>query len=258
MSRRVALALSGGAAYGAAHLGVLKALEESDIQVAGIAGTSAGALVGTLHAFGVTVDEMVELAEDLSWGDLGRIHRPRMGLLSVQKLQEWVSERIGEKRLEEAPIPLALVATDLGSGEMVVLEEGDAAFAVAASCAIPGLFTPPERAERLLVDGGLVNNLPVRLARDMEVGPVVASDLLAPGDRPMPKNIFEVLIRAVNLVVGGATSRERGLADVLITPDTGDFDSADLSRSQDLLEEGYRAAMEALKERGWAGPSGGV
>ncbi|MFO7769402.1 MAG: patatin-like phospholipase family protein [bacterium] len=252
MSREAALVLSGGAAYGSAHLGVLEVLEEKDFRVAGIAGASVGALVGVLYAFGEDLGALQETARDLSWPEITSLTRPDMGLLSTTKLMSWVRKRIGEVDLADAPIPVAVVATDLTRGTPVVFTEGDAALAVAASCAVPGLFKPIRHEGLLLVDGGLVNNLPVRLAREMDVGPVVASDLLAPAEHPTPENIFDVVLRAVNLMVGMAPSSERDEADLLITPDTGPYSSADLSRAEELMAAGRKAARRALKEIGWS------
>lgn len=251
MSRRVALALSGGAAYGMAHLGVLEALEEAGIEVAGVAGTSVGSLVGALYAFGVDLDEVREAAEDIDWADLTRPILPRLGLLSLKRLREWLEEHIGEQRIEDAPIPLRIVATDLAAGEGVVLSTGPVDEAVAASCAIPGIFAPLEKEGRLLADGGLVNNLPVRLARSLGVGPVVASDLLAPGTHPMPSNLLEVVVRSTNLMVGMASARDREEADLLIAPRLSEYNSADLSHAGAMIQEGLRSARRALKAAGW-------
>jgi NTE family protein len=255
MKRRVALALSGGAAYGMAHLGVIGALEEAGIEVAGIAGTSVGSLVGALYAFGADMDEVRAAAEDIDWSDITRPILPRLGLLSLNRLREWLRGQIGERDISESPVPLRIVATDLAAGEGVVFARGPVDEAVAASCAIPGIFAPVEKDGRLLVDGGLVNNLPVRLARSLGVGPVVASDLLAPGSHPMPSNLLEVVIRSTNLVVGMASAREREEADLLIAPRLGDFNSADLSNSAELVREGARAGRRALKAAGWTDPS---
>jgi len=252
VSREITLVLSGGAAYGSAHLGVMEVLEEKGFVVSGVAGASVGSLVGILYAFGENVGALQETARDLSWPDITSLTRPDMGLLSTSKLMGWIRKRIGEVDLADAPIPVTVVATDLTRGTPVVFTRGDAALAVAASCAVPGLFKPVEHEGRLLVDGGLVNNLPVQLAREMDVGPVVASDLLAPAEHPVPENIFDVLLRAVNLMVGMAPSSEREEADLLITPDTGPYSSADLSRADELMAAGRKAARRALKEKGWS------
>ncbi len=250
---RIALALSGGAAYGAAHIGVLRALEETGHEVAGLAGTSAGSLVGTLYAFGVGTDELEGLARTISWSDLVQLVPPGLGLLSLNRLRTWLTKRIGEADLTEAPIPVRIVATDLAAGEAVVFSSGPVDLAVAASCAVPGLFRPVEHEDRLLVDGGIVSNLPVRLARGLGVGPVVASDLLSPGPHPTPEHIFDVLIRSMTLMVSLAPTGEREKADLLITPHTHTYNSADLRHSDELIAEGYAAAVRALRSSGLTG-----
>ncbi len=251
MKRRIALALSGGSAYGSAHLGVLAVLEDAEIEVAGIAGTSVGALIGALYAYGVPLPELLRLARGVSWTEITRPVRPRLGLLSLGKLREWLRERIGEVDLRDAPIPLRIVATDLAAGEAVVFEEGPADEAVAASCAVPGIFEPLLREGRLLVDGGLVDNLPVRLARSLGVGPVVASDLLAPGSHPMPGNLLEVVLRATNMMVGASSAPQREMADVLVSPQLSAYSTADLTQSVELIRAGRQAARRALQAAGW-------
>jgi len=253
---QIALALSGGAAYGAAHIGVLQALEEEGCEIAGLSGTSAGSLVGTLYALGVGTDELEELARQISWTDLVRLAPPGLGLLAIDRLRTWMKDRIGPVDLSEAPIPLRIVATDLAAGEAVVFASGPADLAVAASCAIPGLFRPVEHEGRVLVDGGIVNNLPVSLARELGVGPVVASDLLTPGPHPDPDHIFDVMIRSMTLMLS-APSGERRAADLLITPHTHTYNSADLRHSDELIAEGYRAARKALQESGFTAERAG-
>lgn len=253
MRRDTVLALAGGAAYGIAHIGVLEALEEAGFRVSGIAGTSVGALVGTLYAFGQSVPELKEQARRVRWPALTRPSLPHLGLLSMRPLRAAVRDAIGDVDLRDAPIPLRLVATDLATGAPFIFSEGPADLAVLASCSIPGLIQPVKWKERLLVDGGLVDNLPVELARQLGGGPVIAVDFQASRTHPDPENILEVILRSVDIMINLTSRRERAAADLSITPEVGAFAIADLSKADELLEAGYFAARMALEAAGWTG-----
>jgi len=164
----IALALSGGAARGIAHVGVLRALTENDIPIDAIAGTSAGALVGGAFSSGMPLDEIEAIGRSLRWRDIGRMTMSRLGVQTNERLEQYLRERLPKKRFEEFPIPLAVVATDLQTGKPVVMrEKGDVPFAIRASCAIPGWYVPVIDVNgRQLVDGGLVAIYPLKLRGD--------------------------------------------------------------------------------------------
>ena len=150
---RVGLALSGGVARGMAHIGVLKVLEENGIPVDYIAGTSAGSLVAAAYAAGMTVDELTKLSRSLRWKDVGRVTISRLGVQSNARMEEFARALLPVKRFEELRIPLAIVATDLKTGSAVIITEGDVAFAIRASCALPGWYVPvTDEHGRQLVD----------------------------------------------------------------------------------------------------------
>src|ERR1700687_4328070 len=160
---RIALALSGGAARGIAHAGVLRALIENEIPIDCIAGTSAGALVGGAYASGMPVSEIEEVGRSMRWRDVGRLTVSRLGVQSNERIENYLRARMPVTRFEDLPIPFAAIATDLKSGEAVVMrDEGDVPFAIRASCAIPGWYVPvTDENGRQLVDGGLVSLIPV-------------------------------------------------------------------------------------------------
>src|SRR5215204_3057554 len=153
----IGLALSGGAARGMAHVGVLRALCENGIRVDCIAGTSAGSLVGGAFASGMALDEIEELGRALRWRDIGRVTMSRLGVQSNERLEQYLRARLPITRFEKLPIPFAAVATDLNTGAAVVMKgEGDVPFAIRASCTIPGWYVPVlDQEGRQLVDGGL-------------------------------------------------------------------------------------------------------
>ncbi|WP_109829672.1 patatin-like phospholipase family protein [Reichenbachiella versicolor] len=125
--KKVGLALGGGAVLGAAHIGVIKALEEADIEVVKITGTSIGAFVASLYAFGKSCEEMEKIGLDLDWADIAKVKLSKNALFSNEKLGKLVSQYIGDRKIEESNIPLSLVATDVTNGEKVMLNKGTAA-----------------------------------------------------------------------------------------------------------------------------------
>lgn len=176
---RVGLALGSGSARGLAHLGVLRALAEAGIEVHCIAGASMGALVGAIHAAG-KVDALEATFREFDWKktvSFFDVVLPKSGLIDGAKVGELVRSHVHADAIEELPMPFAAVATDLASGEEVVIRDGDLIEAVRASIAVPGIFTPVRRNGRLLVDGGLTDPVPVSAARALGADYVIAVDL---------------------------------------------------------------------------------
>ncbi|MGB9723083.1 MAG: patatin-like phospholipase family protein [Chloroflexia bacterium] len=245
--RRVGLALSGGGGRGIAHIGVFSVLMEAGIIPDCVAGTSAGAAAGVLFCRGWSPEQMLRLVRGLSLLDLGRPRLRRLGLLDGTRFEELIRELVGDLTFADLSIPLAVVACDLLTGERVVLRQGALAPAVRASCSIPGIFTPVEMEGRLLVDGGLVDHLPVSVVREMGADYVIAVDVhppLPPGRRP--RNLFEVVIASYQIMTRNNTGPD-GRPDCLIRPDTARFDWLRFgSQAEALFRAGRRAAQEAL------------
>jgi NTE family protein len=240
------LALSGGAILGTAHIGVLQALDERDLRVTHLAGTSMGAIIASFYAFGFTGKEIEEVAEELSWPDVTGFSPSKLGFLSTDRLQETLRKHLGKVRIEEAPVRLALIAADIGSGEKVVLTEGDLATAAAASACVPGIFIPVEWEGRLLVDGGILENLPLSPLRAWGPERIIAVDVLLGRRYHQPSTLLELLLNALDMALA-SVSRERAQdVDVLITPDTTQWGRVEMSEVPALVREGYRAAVEAL------------
>lgn len=246
--KKVGLALSGGSVRGAAHLGVLEVLEREGIRPDYVAGVSAGSAVGAVYCAGLDLDEIKRIALSLQWRKLGRVTRPRLGVLDGRRLEQYLEEIIGPLQFDELEIPFAAVAVDIVRGELVVLKEGSVARAVRASCALPGLFTPVEMDEQILVDGGVLNNLPVSTVRDMGADYVIAVDLLPPtiwGSRP--HNLFELLYLSFYTLMRSAHS-EAAEADCLIVPAIGEFNWVDFSQVSALIEKGREAAEAKIEQ----------
>jgi NTE family protein len=252
---RLGLALSGGAARGLAHVGVLKVLAEQDIRVDCVAGTSAGALVGGALAAGMPIEDIEKVGRTLRWRDLGRMTLSRLGVQSNAFLEEYVHARFPVTRFEELSVPFAAVATDLQTGARVVMrDEGDIGFAIRASCAIPGWYVPVTDSEgRQLVDGGLVANLPVSVVRTLGAEVVVAVDVNSEGAKFMgpPTSVIGVLLQSMLVVQRVSVEHQRQLADVCISPAVGHLRWDELTRAAEFIDAGVeaaRAAIPAIKE----------
>jgi NTE family protein len=279
---RIGLVLSGGGARGAAHVGVLKVLDEMRIPIDAIAGTSMGAVVGGLYASGMPVSEIDKLLRSVNWEDAFRDRPPReelgfrrkqddreflvryamgvtnqgfvlpRGLVQGQKLEQVLRRAslpvAAVQQFDSLPIPFRAVATDLETGEAVILDSGDLVTAMRASMSAPGVFAPAERDGRLLVDGGLVENLPVEIARAMSVDVLIVVDVSFPlyASEEL-KSPLEITNQAFAILIQGRTRQQRALLgpkDVVIEPDLGRFPSADFGRVLFAVRAGEAAARE--------------
>ncbi len=245
---KIGLALGGGAVLGAAHIGVIRALEEMDIEISYVTGTSIGAFVGALYAFGNTSKDIEKIALELSWMDISGLALFKSGLLSNAKLGELLGESLGEKKIEDADIPLAVIATDISNGDKVVLDKGSVAQAVMASTCIPGVFGPVEFDDKLLVDGGIVENIPIDTVKKMGADYVIAVDLNAIKSYHKPDSIIDVIINSFHFTLKAAAKFQTEDADVLITPDLSEFNMVSTDQIKDLIEQGYKDAKEQLKK----------
>lgn len=170
------LALGSGAARGLAHIGLIKVLEEERIQPKAVAGTSIGALIGALYAAGVPASDMADVARKVDWRQLGRLinpTRPTSGLIDDRKLTRFLSELLPVRDFSELNIPLAMVATDIETGEAIILKQGDLLSALKAAISFPGIFPPVCFGDRFLVDGGLCHPVPTAAVKDLGVDKVL-------------------------------------------------------------------------------------
>jgi len=248
----IGLALSGGAARGMAHVGVLRALVENDIPIDYIGGTSAGSIVGGAYAAGMPVDEIIEVGRTLRWRDIGRMTMSRLGVQSNERLEQYLRARLPLTRFEDLSIPFAAVATDLKSGAVVVLrDEGDLPFAIRASCAIPGWYVPVvDEQGRQLVDGGLVAVIPVSITRSLGADLVIAVDVNAAGATFLgpTSSVIGVLLQSMLVVQKTASHYQLAAADLVISPQVGNIRWDEMGRADELIEAGYEAALERIPQ----------
>lgn len=244
----IGLALSGGAARGIAHVGVLEVLVEEGIPVRAVAGTSAGAIVGALLAAGVPPAEMSRLALGTRWLDFFRVRLPRGGMLSGAGLEEFLEGALPARTFADLGLPFAAVATDLATGERVDLTQGPLAPAVRASCSVPVLLEPVRLGGRLLVDGGVSSQVPVRAAREtLGAAAVVAVNVNVGGlEEPALESAAGVAVHLAMLWTARSAAEEEGLADVRVGVDARGIPLHELGHGPELLRRGRDAARRAL------------
>ena len=248
------MALSGGAARGLAHIGVLKVLKRNKIPIDFIAGVSSGALVGAIYAAGMDPDIMEINAKKLGWFRFLRFPLHWSGILSSNEIEKFLIQNIGDKDISDLNIPFAAVATDLRSGKEVILSEGKAAWAAAASSAFPGIFSAIESETKMLVDGGLINNLPTSVVRGMGADFVIAVDVV-PGKpiKKIPANQFQIVGRSYDIIVKKSSEESRKSADIVIEPeipeDIWHFDIDEQARLIKAGEEAAKKKMPAIRAK---------
>lgn len=239
-------AFSGGVAYGMAQIGVLRALEKAGIRADVVAGTSAGSILAAAYAAGMSLEQIEGFGLHTGWNELYRFGMPRAGLVSSDALEDYVRRHIGVTDFSKLRIPLAVVATDLCSGEEVVFSRGPLDKAVRASCSIPGVYQPVEFSGRQLADGGMVENVPVAALKAMGCDTVIAVNVFGhPQVFPPATNVFQVLMRAWTFFVREQAAW-RDQADVILEPDLRAYDLFDFSSSEKMMRVGERCAEEQV------------
>ena len=246
--KKVGLALSGGAVLGIAHVGVIKVLEENNIPIDLVAGTSAGSLAGAFLAAGISSDQMVDMVQSLTWGKISKLTIPKMGLLNSKLLERFIDSVIGRIDFHELKKPFAAVTVDLTTGKQVVLRDGFVSEAVRASCAIPGVFTPLIKGKQVLVDGGVLNFLPTDVVRQMGADYVIAVKVMPSiTTKKPPENIVQVLVNSFQLTIAQIAEHAPD-GDVTIVPDLTGLNSHDFEQAENLYQRGYQAASNVIEK----------
>lgn len=244
--RSVVLVLGGGSARGLAHIGVLKVLEREKIPIHKIVGTSMGALIGAAYAVGVPLKKMEDLALDFNWKTIFDPTIPRMGLLAGKKLEKVVHQLTDNKSFSDCKIPLAIVATDIEKNERVVFQKGHLQKVICASCSWPGIFNPVRVDGRLLVDGGIKNSVPTRVARSLDPGYMIAVDVGFCVKEGKIVNIFQMLLQSFQIMGEELNRYQSRISDTLIKVDLGDIDQAGFGRAKEAIALGEKATEEKI------------
>lgn len=273
---KIGLVLSGGGAKGLAHIGVLKVLEKYNIPIDYITGTSMGSIIGSLYAIGYSANKIEEIANSLNWNEIFDASTPRRlitieekdqegvfileipvkngkpviptGLISAQKLEmelaniTWSVHGIND--FSKFPIPFACIATDIETGEAIVMKSGYLPDVLRSSMAIPSVFTAVEIDNKLLVDGGLVRNFPVSDVRKMGANFVIGVDVAAPLYKKEELNsMLKIMEQAASFPNEESNKKETKLVDILIKPDITGYDASSFSAADSLIKNGEEAAM---------------
>lgn len=250
--KKVGIALSGGAARGFAHLGVLRVLEEHGIPIDFVAGSSAGSFAGGAIAAGLTVDEIIEIGREMSWFRMSKLSFSGKGLVSNSPIAKIVSERFPAATFEDLKIPFAAVATDLETGDEVVFrDKGDLGFAICASCAIPGVFAPlRDEGGRLFVDGGVVAPVPTRAVKEMGAEIIIAIDVISSGAKfwGTPSTLVGVLFQSAMMLLQTASQHQHYHADIVIIPPIAHLRPDEIGKMEEFIELGEVAAREKIEE----------
>tara|TARA_R110001592_G_scaffold175308_1_gene414328 strand:+ start:11060 stop:11956 length:897 start_codon:yes stop_codon:yes gene_type:complete len=252
LNRRIGLALGGGAAKGIAHIGVLKAIEENGLEIEYISGTSIGALVASYYAFGKDIDTLEHISSEMSFTSLIGFKLQKQGIFSTKSIKEMVERDLGEVYIEQARIPLAICATDIATGEQVILREGKLADAICASMAVPGVFIPVEINGKTLVDGGITENVPISVLDKMGAGITIAVDLNGCPHYQNPKDIIAIMGNAIDIAIDLRTKEQLKKADLVLSMDLAHFSR--LGNEQEfveLIELGYEGMQKKLNQFFW-------
>lgn len=247
---QVALVLGGGAARGFAHVGVIRVLEQEKIPIDLVVGTSVGSLIGALYAHEVNSFELEWTAFSLQKEDIFDFVflSAGMGPVKGDRLEAFVAAKLPVSNIEQLKLPFAAVATDLNRGTQVVLDRGSVARAVRASSAIPGVFQPVNHQGRLLVDGGVVDNLPATVARKRGADIVIAVDISQNVANYEIANLFDVTLQAVSIMTHGNAAHGQRDADVVIRPAVGRVGMMDFTQKKQLMQAGIEAARAAMPQ----------
>ena len=245
---KIGIALSGGATLGAAHIGVLQVLEREGIKPDFVTGTSAGALVGAIYSAGIPLNELEKIFTTMKWPTIIKpaITNP-LALFDMLPMDSVINKIIGDCEFKDLAIPFAAIGCDLMTGKRVILDHGKVAPAIRASASVPGIFTPVEIDGRLLVDGGVVDNLPVEQLKIMGATFTIASDVSNRGESATrPTNVFEVLQTMFNIMQDRGALVKSEECDCYIRPDVIQFSCWGFGDGDKILAEGRVAAERAL------------
>jgi NTE family protein len=244
---RIGLALGGGAARGFAHIGVIKVLEAQGIVPDIIVGTSAGSVVGALYAAGFNGFELQRLALQMDETAIADWSLPARGVLRGEALQNFINKALDGRPIEALPRKLAVTATDLQTGELVVFERGNTGMAVRASSSVPAVFQPVLINGREYVDGGLVSPVPARVARRLGADVVIAVDISSrPVSQPVAGSV-DVLLQTFAIMGQSIASHELQEADVVIRPALGTIKGTDFAARNLSILEGEAAASGHMR-----------
>jgi NTE family protein len=253
MGMKVGLALGGGAIRGLAHIGVLKVFKKHQIPIDFIAGTSMGGAIGGLVAAGIDIEEIEEFILNTPSYRFVDIGIRKRGIFAGNKIYAMLiqfleQKGLGDISIENLKIPFRAVSVDLMKGEVFVFEEGSLVLAIRATTSVPGIFSPVHYKGKVLVDGGVLNNLPADLLRTAGMDVVFAVDVEREHEEQEPRNLFEVVYRSFTIMTTVQRRTNLKYADVVFRPEVGHIFAFDIGRIRECIEAGEREAQNKIHE----------
>lgn len=247
---KLGLALGGGAARGVAHTGVLKAFEDNGIKIDTIAGNSAGSLVASLYANGIKLERIYEIMANLNWFNFFGLTFNRGGLMNNEFIGQIIEDEIGiNATIESSAIPLSINASNINTGELVILREGGLAKAVMASTSAQGLYTPVDFEGKILTDGGIVENVPIASLLESNCDIIFAINLNGQVEYPKTESLFDVLANAFDIAIDTTTKMQLKHAQIVMNYNLMGYPRAEAKEhAQNLFDLGYLTTNQVLKE----------
>lgn len=248
INQKIGLALGGGGARGAAHLGVIKHFEELGLRPDALSGTSAGAIVAALYAFGNSLEDIKKDISQLKAAKVSSLRINELGLFANENLEKMLTQRLGaDVKIEDATIPLAIQTTDIETGESVLITKGKLTPAVLASSCVPGIYIPQKIDGRILVDGGLSENVPLSGLRELNSQITIAVNLNGNENYRRPDSIIDILSNALDIAIDNQTRSQISEADIKISMDLTQYSRFQVEDMDKLLIEGEKSAKRALQ-----------
>ena len=247
---KIALVLGGGSAKGFAHVGVIRALEQEKVPIHMIVGTSVGSLIGSIYASNPDSFQLEWTAFKIDRNDVldPSIVYSKFGPVQGVRLENFVEQTVKAKRIEDTKIPFYPIATDINTGETIVLEKGSIAKAVHASSSIPGIFVPVTFDNRMLVDGGVTNNIACDVAKSKGADIVIAVNISKDIKEANINSLIDIVGQSAGIMMHEASKSKLKYADVVIEPNTRGVGMFDFSQKKLLMDEGIKAAKQAMQK----------
>jgi NTE family protein len=247
---KIALVLGGGSAKGFAHIGVIRVLEQEKIPIHMIVATSAGSIIGGIYAANPNAFQLEWAAYKIDKNDIldFSIVYSKLGPVQGNRLEAFVDGVVKVKKIEETKIPFYPIATDLHTGETIVLEKGSIAKAIRASSAIPGVFVPVNFDNRTLVDGGVADNIPCDVARNKGADIIIAVNLQKDVNAGEINSVIDIIGQSINIMMHNANKTKLSYADVVIEPETKGVSIFDFTQKKILIEAGIAATKKAVPQ----------
>lgn len=245
---KIGLALGSGGAKGFAHVGIIKVLREANISIDMIAGSSMGALIGTFYAAGCDVERLYRMAAVFKRKYYLDFTVPKMGFISGKRVKDMIKMFTYNKKIEELDIPTAVVATDILKGEKVVFTSGPITDAVRASISVPGVFVPEKIDGRLLVDGGVIDRIPVSVVKDLGADIVIAVDVSPIKVNGEVTSIYDVIMQSIEIMQHELVVNRQIASDLMMRPAVEQFSSRAFTNIEDIIRVGEEEAEKHIQK----------